>query len=352
MNNDNRSARKKREKIERRKRYIQHKAFADAMKRGPCDDPVLAERQRKFCARVVKEMLEDDNCYSFSKPVTELWDISELPGYFEKVKKPMDLGTCLENLENDQFSNEKTGHFDFRMLVDNVHLVFKNCLEYNEASTDLAKLSRKLMTQFDRRIREIPLSPGNKSSQSDADAKESDGENAEDPSEGVHSEDDDNAGSAADDEEMSTAPAPPGNEQEEADQLNRELARLRKFKARSEAVLAELEMERNMPMTAEDRMNLRDEVENAPWEKVEQVGRILQKHVDKAVQELGKGEESVEYVMLELNDVEPYLLRQVEDVVRPSVKRQQETAKIKEYESSIADLEGKLKSLKGVKRRR
>lgn len=348
MNNDNRSAKKKREKIERRKRYVQQKAFSDAMKRGPCDDPALAERQRKFCVRVVKDMLEDDNCYSFSKPVTELWDISELPGYFDKVKKPMDLGTCLESLQHDHFNSDKTGIFDFRLLVDNVHLVFKNCLEYNEATTDLAKLSRRLMTQFDRRLRDIPLSSSNKSS--DLDGKESDGENPDDQSEGAHSDDDDNAGSGAEDEEMSAAPE---NDQEEADQLNRELSRMKKSKAKSEGILAELEMERNMPMTAEDRMKLRDDVESAPWEKVEQVGRILQKHVDKAVEELGKSEDSIEYVMLELNDVEPYLLRQVEDVVRPSAKRQQETAKIKEYERSIADLEGKLKSLKGgIKRRR
>lgn len=348
MNNDSRNAKKKREKIERRKRYVQQKAFSDAMKRGPVDDPSLAERQRKFCSRVVKEMLEDDQCYSFSKPVTELWDISELPGYFDKVKKPMDLGTCLENLQNEQFKSEKTSIFDFRLLVENVHLVFKNCMEYNDSSTDLAKLARRLMTQFDKRVRDIPLSISPKS---DGEEKDSEDENADDRSDAAQSDED--AGSAPDDDqEMSVAPAPPGSDEEETEQVNRDIARLKKAKARSEGVLAELEMERNMPMTAEERMKLRDEVEGAPWEKVEKVGRILQKHVDKAVEELGKGEDSVEYVMLELNDVEPYLLRQVEDVVKPSARRQQEMAKISEYNDSIAELEGKLKSIRSVKRRR
>lgn len=81
-------------KLERRKRYYLEKEYASALKRGPVTDPDVASRQLKFCIKIIKEMLDDEACLSFSKPVTELWDIDELPGYFTKVR--IYLSTALE----------------------------------------------------------------------------------------------------------------------------------------------------------------------------------------------------------------------------------------------------------------
>lgn len=77
---------KLKEKLERRKRYILEKEYSNALKRGPVTDRAIAVRQHKFCVKLIKDMLDDEACLSFSKPVTELWDIDELPGYFNKVR--------------------------------------------------------------------------------------------------------------------------------------------------------------------------------------------------------------------------------------------------------------------------
>eukprot|EP00171_Calliarthron_tuberculosum_P011739 IDg11739t1 len=347
--------RKLKEKHERRKRYILEKEYANALKRGPVTDPDVASRQHKFSVRVIKDMLDDEACLSFSKPVTELWDIDELPGYFNKVKKPMDLGTILENLERDEFINEDTKLFDFTMFIKDVHLVFNNCLAYNSTGTDLAKLGKRLMGSFDRQIREIPLQRqlGDENKQPDpatppvaaddtgkADAVGSDSEDDKKPYSGEYegsarrvdrkvadlsdksgSEDEGSAENDSPSRRMKADRTDDDEEEDSVEQLARKVSALKKLKARSEGNLAEIEMELNVPMSAKERMILRDEVEQAPWEKVDKVVNILQKYVNKAVSELGKGADP-EYVTLELNDVEPHLLRDVEAVVKPDPRRE------------------------------
>lgn len=80
------SARKAtRQKHERRERIPQDKERSNAQKR-PTTDPAIAARQRVFCKSVISDILEDDGALSFSKPVTELWDVDDLHGYFDKVR--------------------------------------------------------------------------------------------------------------------------------------------------------------------------------------------------------------------------------------------------------------------------
>lgn len=313
-----------REKQDRKKRSQQTKAFKEALQRPPSDDSILVEEQRLFCLKVIQEMLSEESSYSFSKPVTELWDISELPGYFEKVPTPMDLGTIKDNIQKNNYIHATTNLFDFHQVVDNVHLVFQNCLAYIDSSSDLAKLSKKLMAKFDKKISEMPL--------------------------GVAS--DDVAESAPDNNEQGgTSDRMETSGDSDIDSVMKELTALKKQKGKCEGNLAEMALEKNMPMTAEERMKLRDEVENAEWEKVEQVGRILRKHVDKAVGEL-PSEEDPEYVILELNDVEPALLREVEQVIIPNLKKAEEEQKLDKLNTEIEELQAKLTELKNSKRRR
>ena len=208
--------------------------------------------------------------------------------------------------------------------MDNVHLVFQNCLTYIEATSDLAKLAKKLMAKFDKRISDMPLGMAN-----------------DDGGDSIH---DNN-------EEGSTSERMDTSGDSDIDSVTKQLAGLKKQKVKCEGILAELSLQKNTPMTAEERMKLRDEVENAEWEKVEQVGRILRKHVDKAVGEL-KTNEDPEYVILELNDVEPALLREVEQVVMPNGKKAEEEQKLDKINLEIDELQAKLSELKNAKRRR
>lgn len=294
----------------------------------------------------------------------------------------MDLGTILENLEREEFINEDTKLFDFTMFISDVHLVFNNCLAYNSPGTDLAKLGKRLMGQFDRQIREIPLQrnpaddnkhsdpstppvsnddgakAGAAKSESDEEKKQFSGDEEGSARRGEKKDIDMSDKSASEEEESDGDDSPDGKaksdradeeeddeEEEKVDRLVRKMSTLKKLKARSEGALAEIEMERNVPMSAEERMGLRDEVEQAPWEKVDKVVNILQKYVDKAVAELGK-EEDPEYVTLELNDVEPHLLRKVEAVVKPDPRREMEQKKIEKINSDIESTQSKIKSLK------
>lgn len=51
-------------------------------------------------ARVIKDMLRIKDASSFSKPITSIWSPDQLPGYLDIVKRPMDLGTVLQNLQD------------------------------------------------------------------------------------------------------------------------------------------------------------------------------------------------------------------------------------------------------------
>jgi len=138
------------------KSSAQTRAYKDALKRPPSDVILVAE-QRLFFLKVVQEMLNDPRCHSFSRPVSELWDESDLPGYSDKVSTPMDLGTIKERLDKNEYVHGDNNLFDFRLVVENVHLVFENCIAYNSPGSQVAKLSKKLKKEFDKTVCEMPL---------------------------------------------------------------------------------------------------------------------------------------------------------------------------------------------------
>lgn len=76
---DRLSSKKLKEKLERKKRYQLDKEYANALKRGPVRDPAMAAKQHAFCVKLIKDILNDETSLSFSKPVTELWDVDDLP---------------------------------------------------------------------------------------------------------------------------------------------------------------------------------------------------------------------------------------------------------------------------------
>lgn len=295
----------------------------------------------------------------------------------------MDLGTILENLDKDEFINKDTQLFDFTLFVKDTRLVFNNCMSYNSPGTELAKLAKRFLNYFDKSIREIPLpksekgTPGKSENdtpdkgQKAADSEDEDDKNnassgdegfvrrSRDPERKARKYGDaatsDKSGSGDDsDNEASDADIVEGkssrrgkseDEDDDMDRLTRKLGTLKQLKAKGEGNLAEIDMERNVPMTAEERVALRDEVEEAPWEKVDKVVQILKKYVDSAVDALGKGADP-EYVTLELNDVEPHLLRDVEAVVRPDPRREMELKKIEKINSDLSDTKKRINELK------
>ncbi|KIX05307.1 uncharacterized protein Z518_06179 [Rhinocladiella mackenziei CBS 650.93] len=83
------------------------------------------ELQLKFCNEVLKELTSPKywqiNQY-FTHPVDPV--ALNIPTYFQIIKKPMDLGTVKQKLDNNVYEKAK----DFE---EDVRLIFKNCYKFN-----------------------------------------------------------------------------------------------------------------------------------------------------------------------------------------------------------------------------
>lgn len=315
-------------------------------------DRTMAAEQQAFCEIIVNKMLQDESSLSFSKPVSELWDISQLEGYFEKIKEPMDLDTVKKGLESKtHFINKETKLFDVNAFRQQIRLVFWNAMEFNGKGTDLYRLGNKFLQFVDAKLTELPGL-----------AKPHDDQSAMTNDTGGKSEKDDRPVWGKDvvskdeqvidgktmktlqakvpdraDEEMNDDEVEENNNdestEEETEKLNRRIASMEKLKSRAKANLAELELMRNVPLTHEENARLRDEVEALPWETAKKVVKVLRKQVDEALADIN--EEDPEFVTLELSAVEPHLLRDIEALIRPDPRVEEEKKRIANLDEEI-----------------
>lgn len=341
------------------------------------DDRAVAAKQRAFCANLVNQILEDNSSFSFSQPVSELWDSSQLTDYFEKIKEPMDLGTIKKTLDDsDGYVNPDTQMFDPNTFRKDVRLVFLNAMGYNNKNSDLYKLANKFLAFLDKMMKDLPGQPApsdegytgpdqgaEKTDKSDEQPKESgededvansgeekkDDEDAEEKSEkgdeDADQEDEDMKDDDMKDDDMKDGDtnehAKNDEPDEEAEKLERQIAALQKRRKIAEASLAEVELMRNVPLTHEENIKLRDEVEKLPWDMAKKVVHILRKYVDEALQDTK--EVDPEFVTLEFSTVEPRLLRDIEELIRPNPKVEREKKAIGNLDEEIGTLEKKLK---------
>ena len=346
-------------------------------KRAAASEPKVAEEQHAHCKEFIMKILEDEACVAFNSPVLEMWTHDEIPGYFDIVKKPMDFRTIRETLDDKKgYKNDKTGLFDFRLYMDDVYLIFDNCFAYNETGTDLYNLAEELRGEFNDHMKEImkkkdpiPSSsstppPRIQSSSSSSYKKDAVSESDDDDArKGANSSEDEFAPNDDDDkdkdsddsdgEEGGTEPGGGGGRDtdmkdedvvEELRDARRKLDELRRRKNKSLTVIAKIDEERSGYKSEQERVELRDMIENANWAVVDKVVRILQKYVNKEL--ANATEKDPEFVTLEMNNIEPELLRQVEDVVRPDPRRDEEMAKVNDLEQEIDKARGTLNSLK------
>lgn len=292
--------------------------------------PVLADKQRLFCKFIINQLLEDESSLSFSKPVDVLWDPNVLGDYFDTIKQPMDLGTILTNLDKHFYLNQQTSLFDPNAFRVHARLVFLNALLYNQRGTDLARLATRFLQFVDMQLAQIPLLPEQPTTpDSNQPEKTRSEQSIEQPSSPPHNPPAD-----------PTDPHP--SEDPESLQIRSQIDMLIKRKKVAEAALAEMELMKNVPLTFEESSKLRDEVENLPWEKAEQVVAILRKYVDDALRD--NNDEDPEFVTLEFSTVEPNLLREIEALIRPDPRVEKEKNTIQHLEEQIASAKRKLKA--------
>lgn len=330
-------------------------------------DSAIAAKQRAFSKKVVNHILEDSSSFSFSQPVSELWDRSQLTDYFEKIKEPMDLGTIKKTLdETDGYLASDTQLFDPNAFRKDARLVFLNAMEYNNKNSDLYRLANKFLGYVDKELADLPGQPapddeghtgpeqsGEKTDKSDEQPKES-GEDEDVANGGEEKKDDEaveeksNKGDEDADQEDEDMKDDDTNENEkedepdeEAEKLQRQIAALEKQRKNAEASLAEMELVRNVPLTHEENIKLRDEVEKLPWDMAKKVVHILRKYVDEALNDTKEADP--EFVTLEFSTVEPRLLRDIEELIRPNPKVEKEKKAIANLDEEIGTLQKKLK---------
>lgn len=414
-------------------------------------DKIVNDKQRVYCRSIIEKILSDEASLSFSKPVDELWDRSVLTDYFDKIKRPMDLGTVKKRCQHSSKSYlsaapDTADLFDPNRFREEARLVFTNAIFYNGKSSDLGKFALKFMGVIDNDLDKIPTDPNinninNNTSTAaspsaaaaddagttagadmqdvkvkkegdhddDGDVEMEDSKTGGAPSKVSHalgatkSPDDNDAGDKAamsksehvgggDDEDedevdgdgddemantnANTTTTTSGHaneshddevddggvdEDEEVDdgpnnvspgmkselgKLDDEISRLYKLKSRANANLAEIELEKNVPLSYEENSKLRDEVEALPWEISQKVVKILKKYVDDALKK--SSEQDPEFVTLEFSTVEPKLLREIEDLIRPDTRVEKEKVTIMNAEKDIEMAKRKQKRLKDV----
>lgn len=106
------------------------------MPRGPCSNKL-----RRFLYRVQAHK----QAWPFLRPVNK----DQVPDYYNIIKTPMDLSTIEERLESDHYSGPGE-------MVADLKLMFRNCRQFNDPTTEYAKCAVKLEKYMRSLIKEIP----------------------------------------------------------------------------------------------------------------------------------------------------------------------------------------------------
>nr|XP_012138018.1 PREDICTED: PHD finger protein rhinoceros isoform X3 [Megachile rotundata] len=102
----------------------------------------IEEEERRVGMHKVLESLKDHvDAWPFIDPVDEEY----APRYYSVVRKPMDLSTMEEKLENGLYKNLNEFKRDFRLIVD-------NCRQYNGSDNEYTEMAFNLKEAFDKAV--------------------------------------------------------------------------------------------------------------------------------------------------------------------------------------------------------
>ncbi|XP_060809601.1 bromodomain-containing protein 3 isoform X2 [Amyelois transitella] len=121
--------------------------------------PQLAKNKEKLsdalksCNEILKELFSKKHsgyAWPFYKPVDA--ELLGLHDYFDIIKKPMDLGTVKQKMDNRAYKTAAE-------FAADVRLIFTNCYKYNPPDHDVVAMARKLQDVFEMRYAKIPDEP-------------------------------------------------------------------------------------------------------------------------------------------------------------------------------------------------
>lgn len=105
--------------------------------------PVQLENCRKITQNIW-DMPVSEPFHEKVDPVRE-----QAPNYYEKIRRPMELRTVLEKLDNGQYPTVEKWRED--ML-----LIWKNAMTYNEAGNPIHEIAAELNVLFKRESENVP----------------------------------------------------------------------------------------------------------------------------------------------------------------------------------------------------
>lgn len=117
--------------------------------------------QMMYCLRMVKEMMRLKDAVAFSAPIQRLWDLDQLPGYFEMIKEPMDLGTVKRRLEIGWYLEPAkdledgtftAAHFKKDSFAADMRLIFNNARTYNRKGETFYESATRLLEKFETKF--------------------------------------------------------------------------------------------------------------------------------------------------------------------------------------------------------
>ena len=98
--------------------------------------------------KVLERMMKHRDAATFLLPVDQLWPIESLPGYFDVVKKPMDLGTVKSRLTEGYYGENPDS------MASDVRLVFSNCMTYNGPDSDFHQAAARMSALFEQAFKD------------------------------------------------------------------------------------------------------------------------------------------------------------------------------------------------------
>ncbi|XP_056151838.1 bromodomain adjacent to zinc finger domain protein 1A isoform X2 [Lampris incognitus] len=98
------------------------------------------------CEQLTVELVRHQDSWPFMKLVSR----TQVPDYYDIIKKPMALSTIREKVNNCEY--KKAAEF-----IEDVDLMFSNCLQYNPRHTNEAKAGQRLQTFFHSELSKLGL---------------------------------------------------------------------------------------------------------------------------------------------------------------------------------------------------
>jgi len=121
-------------------KYLRDPAKVQSLKTPPVP-PMgnLQDHWDKAAKKIMAHLWKMAGAVHFHNPVDAV--ALNIPDYFDVIKKPMDMSTIRTKLATCQYNNCKE-------FVDDVGLIFSNCISYNEEASDYGGLAIKFREEF------------------------------------------------------------------------------------------------------------------------------------------------------------------------------------------------------------